>query len=98
MRIVADENISGTVIQELRQLGRDVFSVKDAMRSSPDEDILARAQGEHRLVLTHDKDFGELALPLILARYMPGETPFFKIAMVDCLRNRERVCFDPGES
>ena len=61
MRIVANENISGTLIQELRQRGHDVISVKEAMRAAPDEDILARAQQEKRLVLTHDKDFGELA-------------------------------------
>ncbi len=61
MRIAADENISGTVIQELRQRGHDVLSVKEAMRSAPDEDILAQAQQENRLVLTQDKDFGELA-------------------------------------
>ena len=61
MRIVANENISGTVIQELRQRGHDVLSVKEAMRGAADEDILARAQRDNRLVLTHDKDFGELA-------------------------------------
>ena len=61
MRIVANENISSTVIQELRQRGHDVLSVKESMRSAPDEDILAQAQQEKRLILTHDKDFGELA-------------------------------------
>ncbi len=61
MHIVANENISGTVIQKLRKRGHDVLSAKEAMRGAPDEDILARAQQENRLVLTHDKDFGELA-------------------------------------
>jgi predicted nuclease of predicted toxin-antitoxin system len=31
------------------------------MRSARDEEILARAQLERRLIITHDKDFGELA-------------------------------------
>ncbi|MDA0744990.1 MAG: DUF5615 family PIN-like protein [bacterium] len=31
------------------------------MRSASDADILERAQQEKRLVLTYDKDFGELA-------------------------------------
>ena len=38
-----------------------MLSVKESMRSERDEVILARAQAEQRIVVTHDKDFGELA-------------------------------------
>jgi predicted nuclease of predicted toxin-antitoxin system len=61
MRFVVNENITGTVIRELRHRGHDVLSVKESMRSERDEVILARAQAEQRIVITHDKDFGELA-------------------------------------
>lgn len=61
MRLLADENIAGTVIRELRRRGHDVLSVKESMRSEPDDAILARAQDEARIIVTHDKDFGELA-------------------------------------
>jgi predicted nuclease of predicted toxin-antitoxin system len=61
MRFLANENVTGTVIQELRQRGHDVLSVKESMRSEQDDVILARAQAEQRIVVTHDKDFGELA-------------------------------------
>jgi len=61
MRIIANENVSGTVIHGLRRRGHDVVSVKEVMRSSSDADILLRAVQEHRLVVTHDKDFGTLA-------------------------------------
>ena len=61
MRIIANENVSGTVIHGLRRRGHDVVSVKEVMRSSSDADILLRAVQEHRLVATHDKDFGALA-------------------------------------
>jgi predicted nuclease of predicted toxin-antitoxin system len=61
MRFLANENVTGTVIQELRQGGHDVLSVKESMRSEQDDVILARAQAEQRIVVTHDKDFGELA-------------------------------------
>jgi predicted nuclease of predicted toxin-antitoxin system len=37
------------------------LSAKESMRSEADGAILARAQAEERIVLTHDKDFGELA-------------------------------------
>jgi len=61
MRVIANENLTSTVIQELRGRGHDVLSVKETMRGASDEVILARAQAEGRLVLTQDKDFGELA-------------------------------------
>ena len=61
MRFLVNENITGTVIQELRQRGHDLLSVKESMRSEADDAILARAQTEERTVVTHDKDFGELA-------------------------------------
>jgi predicted nuclease of predicted toxin-antitoxin system len=61
MRFLANENVTGTVIQGLRQRGHDVLSVKESMRSERDDVILARAQAELRIVVTHDKDFGELA-------------------------------------
>ena len=61
MRIIVDENVSGSVIRVLRDRGHDVLSVKESMRSESDEAVLARAQAEQRLVITYDKDFGELA-------------------------------------
>ena len=61
MRFLANENVTATVIRELRHLGHDVLSVKESMRSEQDDVILARAQAEQRIVVTHDKDFGELA-------------------------------------
>jgi len=61
MRYLTNENVSGTVIQELRRLEHDVLSVKESMRGERDLAILQRAQVEQRLVITHDKDFGELA-------------------------------------
>ncbi len=61
MLLLVNENMAGTVIAELRQRGHDVLSVKESMRGEDDDVILARAQAEQRIVLTHDKDFGELA-------------------------------------
>jgi predicted nuclease of predicted toxin-antitoxin system len=61
MRFLANENVSGTVIESLRDHGHDVLSVKESLRGEVDTVILARAQAEQRVVVTHDKDFGELA-------------------------------------
>jgi predicted nuclease of predicted toxin-antitoxin system len=40
--------------------------VKESMRSEHDEVILARAQTEQRILVTHDKDFSELAFRSLL--------------------------------
>jgi predicted nuclease of predicted toxin-antitoxin system len=61
MRVLLDENTSGSVIQALRARGHDVVSVKESMRGQPDSAVLDRARREGRLLVTHDKDFGELA-------------------------------------
>lgn len=43
MRLVLNENVSATVIAELRQRGHNVLSVKESMCSAADDAILARA-------------------------------------------------------
>jgi predicted nuclease of predicted toxin-antitoxin system len=60
-RWIVNENVAGTVIRTLRDRGHDVVSVKESHRGAADPHILARAQVEQRVVVTHDKDFGELA-------------------------------------
>lgn len=44
----------------LRELGHDVLAVRDLDASMPDRDILRMAVAENRLLVTMDKDFGEL--------------------------------------
>ncbi len=61
MRFLVNENVAGTVIRQLRQRGHDVLSVKETMRSETDQAVLATAQADERIVVTNDKDFGELA-------------------------------------
>lgn len=61
MRILADEIIPGAAVRELSAAGHDVVWVRDAAPGSSDADIVARAAREQRIILTFDKDFGELA-------------------------------------
>ena len=64
MRFLADENVSATVIAELRKAGHDVFSVMESMRAAKDLEVISHARLENRILITHDKDFGELAFKL----------------------------------
>jgi len=61
VRMLVNENLPGSVVQSLRDLGHDVLSAKESMQGEEDEQILSRAQSELRLVITQVKDFGELA-------------------------------------
>jgi predicted nuclease of predicted toxin-antitoxin system len=62
MRILANENVPGPVIGVLRERGHDVAAVKEIMPGASDHVVLQRAQSEARLIVTLDKDFGELAV------------------------------------
>ncbi len=61
MRLLVNENVAGTVIRTLRRQGHDVLSARESMQGEPDPVILERARREGRLLVTHHKDFGELA-------------------------------------
>lgn len=61
MRLLANENFPGPVVHALRERGDEVAWVAEDMRAASDEAVLARAQDEGRILVTFDKDFGELA-------------------------------------
>jgi predicted nuclease of predicted toxin-antitoxin system len=67
MKFLADENVPGPVIDALRQDGLDVTWIRDDASGLPDALVLARAQQEARVLITFDKDFGELARRLGLS-------------------------------
>jgi predicted nuclease of predicted toxin-antitoxin system len=60
MRLCANENVPGDCVMALRANGHDVLWIWEAARGSGDAAILAKAQSESRLLITFDKDFGEL--------------------------------------
>ncbi|HZU89060.1 MAG TPA: DUF5615 family PIN-like protein [Stellaceae bacterium] len=61
MRFLADENFPGAAVAALAAAGHDVVWVRTAAPGAADADVLACAAREHRILLTFDKDFGELA-------------------------------------
>ncbi len=61
MKFLLDENVSQTAGRGLRDAGYDVLHVLDTpYRSAGDEEILKFAKRERRVIVTHDKDFGNL--------------------------------------
>ena len=61
MRLLANENVPLDAITALRERTHDVIWIRTDAPGSADEDILSRAVAEDRILLTFDKDFGELA-------------------------------------
>jgi predicted nuclease of predicted toxin-antitoxin system len=60
-RLLVNENVPGDVVTALRADDHDVLWVQEAGPGSTDETVLAPALAEGRILLTFDKDFGELA-------------------------------------
>jgi predicted nuclease of predicted toxin-antitoxin system len=68
MRFLLDENVDYRLVSFLLKRGYDVTSVaKDYLYGLADEDVLAMATQEHRILITNDKDFGEL----VVRRHFP---------------------------
>jgi len=61
MRLLANENFPLDAVEALRADGHDVSWVREESRGETDTQILLRAQKENRIIITFDKDFGELA-------------------------------------
>lgn len=79
---LADENIPGPVVAELRRVGFDVRWIAEERPGASDVDVAALATAAGRVLLTEDRDFGELAIRRQIA--VPGcvliELPRFSSA------------------
>lgn len=111
-RFLADENIAPRVIDALKKEKFNVLSVYEkGLSAAPDEKILKTAQKEKRIILTHDKDFGNLVrqsyqshggvILLRLRNQSPQNVihnliPFLKEIKLDKIKNR-LVIFQEGK-
>src|ERR1022692_4368954 len=60
MRFLADENFPRPALEALLKAGWDVVSIAEECPGVPDEDVAALCAAQERILLTFDKDFGEL--------------------------------------
>ncbi len=97
MRILANQNFPGEAVEALRTAGHEVLWIQTDAPGLRDRDVLARAAAEGRLVVTFDKDFGELAfrfgLPassgIVLFRISPSSPSRVARAAVAALAGRD---------
>ena len=64
MALVADESVDSGIVRGLRQKGIFVFSVAEECWGIKDSEVLRIAFQKDSLLITEDKDFGELAFRL----------------------------------
>lgn len=96
MRLLADENFPKDAVDALLLAGHDVLWIRSLAPGLPDREVLKLAQTEKRVLLTFDKDFGDLAfrakLPassgLILFRLLVPDDEVGRIA-VSILESRQ---------
>ncbi len=60
MNLLADESVNKLIVDELRNEGYNVLYIAEFAPSVDDETVLYEANQNHALLLTEDKDFGEL--------------------------------------
>jgi predicted nuclease of predicted toxin-antitoxin system len=65
-QIVADESVDYSVVTELRNNGYNVYAVAEQLPSISDNEVLSVAFQNNALLITEDKDFGELVYRLQL--------------------------------
>jgi predicted nuclease of predicted toxin-antitoxin system len=61
MRFLVDENIPRALVRRLREHDHDVLAAGEGACGATDRTLLRLAEAERRLIVTQDKDFGELA-------------------------------------
>jgi predicted nuclease of predicted toxin-antitoxin system len=78
LRFLADESCDFGVVSALRAEGYDVLALLEITSRTVDSDVITQAYEENRILLTEDKDFGQLVFAsqvdsagVVLIRY-PG--------------------------
>jgi predicted nuclease of predicted toxin-antitoxin system len=100
--LLADENIHPDIVGRLRAMGRDVRTVHDeGLAGSADVAVLERARQQGRVALTHDSDFGTLAVhagaPFLGIVYLrPGHiSPSFVWEVIGAIESTDAVVEPP---
>jgi predicted nuclease of predicted toxin-antitoxin system len=91
MRLLADENIPLDTVRALRDAGHDVYCATESGPGAPDLAHIERAINEDRVILTFDRDFGELAVRgpikpragVLLLRIAPKDTAAVTTLVLD---------------
>jgi predicted nuclease of predicted toxin-antitoxin system len=90
VRFLANENFPGKAVEHLRAAGHEVVWVRTDSPGSADDVVLSKAAREGFVLLTFDKDFGELAWRTKLPK--SGGIVLFRIPMPAPDRIGDALC------
>lgn len=88
MKLLADESVDGAIVDRLRQQGHDLVYVAELSPNMSDDQVLQLANERDALLVTADRDFGELVFRLrkehcgVLLLRLSGLSPSRKADMV----------------
>ena len=90
--IVADESVDFRVVTALRIAGLTVYSIGEEIPSITDISVLSLAVEKRALLITEDKDFGELVFRLKLPHHgilliRISENHHKLSSVVECIKN-----------
>jgi predicted nuclease of predicted toxin-antitoxin system len=94
VRFVADESCDFAIVRALREAGHDVIAIAEILPQANDEYILEMSRQTSRILVTGDKDFGELVYAatretsgVILLRFPGNARAAMAQALVDTLQS-----------
>jgi predicted nuclease of predicted toxin-antitoxin system len=64
LNFLADESVDGQIVERLRRDGHNVLYVAEMEPGITDDQVLEKANENQALLMTIDKDFGELVFRL----------------------------------
>jgi predicted nuclease of predicted toxin-antitoxin system len=76
IKFLADVNVEKPLVDYLLKQGYDIKWIPDYNSEMPDEDLLQLANQEERILVTNDKDFGDL---IFLQRKLSVGTILFRV-------------------
>jgi predicted nuclease of predicted toxin-antitoxin system len=88
MKIVADEGVDCQIVEELRRENHEVIYVAELAPGITDDEVLRLAKERDAVLLTADKDFGDLVFRLnrvaagVVLMRLEGLPPAKKAALV----------------
>jgi predicted nuclease of predicted toxin-antitoxin system len=60
MKLLVDENVHADIVRWFRSLGHDVLYICESSPGDQDNELLALAREQNRVLITDDLDFGDL--------------------------------------
>ena len=95
MRFLADESCDFGVVRALRAVGYDVAALTEITTRSLDDEVIAQSYDENRILLTEDKDFGQLVFAsradsagVILIRFPGNARQSLQATIVNLIQER----------